>query len=56
MNLETLTRKLWLPKDMGPQNDANLEGMWVILFQDVIGNLMYAIVCTRLDIVRQQGL
>jgi hypothetical protein len=43
-------------KDMGPQSDANLEGIWVILFQNVIGNLMYAIVCTRLDIVRQWGL
>jgi hypothetical protein len=45
-----------LPKDMGPQSDTNLEGMWVILFQDVIGNLMYEIVCTRFDIVRQWGL
>ncbi len=45
-----------LSKDMGPQSDVNLEGMWVILFQDVIGNLMYVIVCTRLDIAKQWGL
>jgi hypothetical protein len=45
-----------LSKDMGPQSDLNLEGMWVILFQDIIGNFMYAIVCTRLDIARQWGL
>jgi hypothetical protein len=45
-----------LSKDMGPQTDANLEGMWVIIFQDVIGNLMYAIVCTRFDVVKQRGL
>jgi hypothetical protein len=39
-------------KDMGLQSDVNLEGMWVILFQDVIGSLMYAIICTRFDIAK----
>jgi hypothetical protein len=34
-----------LSKDMGLQNDANLEVMWVIPFQNVIKSLMYAIIC-----------
>jgi hypothetical protein len=41
---------------MNPQNDANLEAMWVIMFQNVIGSLIYAMVCTRLDIAQQCGL
>jgi hypothetical protein len=41
---------------MNPQNDANLEAMWVIMFQNVIGNLVYAMVCTRLDTTQQWGL
>ncbi len=39
-------------KDMNPQNDANLEAMWVSMFQNVIGSLIYAMVCTRLDIAQ----
>jgi hypothetical protein len=44
-----------LSKDMGLQNDANLEIMWVSLFQNVIGNFMYAMVCTRPDIAQVMG-
>jgi hypothetical protein len=43
-------------KDMNPQNDANLEAMWVIMFQNVIGSFVYAMACTRLDIAQQWGL
>ncbi len=39
-----------LSKDIGPQNDVDLEGTSAILFQNAIGNLMYAMVCIRLDI------
>ncbi len=39
-----------LLKDMGLQDDANLEIMRVIPFQNVIGSLMYAIICTRPNI------
>jgi hypothetical protein len=39
-----------LSKDMGLQNDADLEIMWVIPFQNVIGSFMYAMVCKRFDI------
>lgn len=39
-----------LSKDMGPQNDADLEVMWVIPFQNVIGSFIYAMVCKRFDI------
>jgi len=44
-----------LSKDMGLQNDANLEIMWVSLFQNVIGSFMYAMVCTRPDIAQVMG-
>jgi hypothetical protein len=44
-----------LSKDMGLQDDANLEAMWVSLFQNVIGNFMYAMVCKRLDIAQAMG-
>ncbi len=30
-----------LSKDVGPQSSTNLEAMWVILFQNDIGSLMY---------------
>ncbi len=40
---------------MGLQNDANLEIMWVSLFQNVIGSFMYAMVCTRPDIAQVMG-
>ncbi len=39
-----------LSKDMGPQNDVDLETMQAILFQNDIGSFMYAMVCTRFDI------
>jgi hypothetical protein len=38
-----------LSKDMGLQNDANLKIMWVIPFENAIGSLMYAIICTIFD-------
>jgi hypothetical protein len=44
-----------LSKDMGPQNDADLEIMWVIPFPNVIGSFMYAIACTRHDIAQAMG-
>jgi hypothetical protein len=44
-----------LLKGMGLQNDANLEIMWVIPFQNVIGSFMYAMVCTKLDIAQVVG-
>ncbi len=55
---------VWIPflinckfsKDMNPQNDVNLENMWVIMFQNDIGSLVYVMVCTRLDITQQWGL
>jgi len=40
---------------MGLQNDANLEIMWVIPFQNVIGSFMYAMVWTKLDIAQVVG-
>ncbi len=42
-------------KGMGPQNDANLEVMWAIPFQNVIGSFMYAMVWTKLDIAQVVG-
>jgi hypothetical protein len=36
-----------LLKDMGPQSDVNLEAMQAILFQNVIGSFMSAMVCIR---------
>jgi hypothetical protein len=44
-----------LLKGMGLQNDANLEIMWVIPFQNVIGSFMYAMVWTKLDIAQVVG-
>jgi hypothetical protein len=44
-----------LLKDMGPQSDVNLEAMQAILFQNVIGSFMYAMVCVRLDISHVMG-
>jgi hypothetical protein len=41
-----------LSKDMGLQADANLEIMRVIPFQNDIGSLMYAIICTRPNIAK----
>jgi hypothetical protein len=41
---------------MGPQSDADLEVIWVIPFQNVIGSFMYAMVCKRLDIGHVKGL
>jgi hypothetical protein len=35
---------------MGPQSDEDLEVMWVIPFQNVIGSFMYAMVFKRLEI------
>jgi len=37
------------------QNDVNLETMHVILFQNVIGNFMYAMVCTKPNIAHVVG-
>jgi len=42
-------------KDMGPQNDVGLNAMCVISFQNAIGSLMYAMVCTRHDIAHAMG-
>jgi hypothetical protein len=39
-----------LSKDIEPQNDGNLETMGAIVFQNAIGNFMYVMVYTRLDI------
>jgi hypothetical protein len=44
-----------LSKDMGLQNYANLETMWVSLFQNVIESFMYAMVCTRPDVAQAMG-
>jgi ATP-binding cassette subfamily B (MDR/TAP) protein 1 len=44
-----------LSKDMGIQNDVDLEVMWVIPFRNVIGSFMYAILCTRHDIAQAMG-
>jgi ATP-binding cassette subfamily B (MDR/TAP) protein 1 len=44
-----------LSKDMGPQNDVNLEGLLAILFQNVIGSFMYVMVCIKLDIAHAMG-
>jgi hypothetical protein len=45
-----------LSKDMGLQSDADLEVIWVIPFQNVIGSFLYAMVCKRLDIGHVKGL
>jgi ATP-binding cassette subfamily B (MDR/TAP) protein 1 len=42
-------------KDMGPQNDVDLNAMRVIPFQNAIESLMYAMVCTRLDMAHEMG-
>jgi ATP-binding cassette subfamily B (MDR/TAP) protein 1 len=42
-------------KDMGPQSDVNLEAMQAILFQNVIGSFMYAMVCIRPNIAHAMG-
>jgi len=39
-----------LSKDIGLQNDANLEIMWVIPFQNAIGSFMYVIICIKPNI------
>jgi ATP-binding cassette subfamily B (MDR/TAP) protein 1 len=44
-----------LSKDMGPLNDASLNAMHAIPFQNVIGSLMYAMVCTKVDIAHAMG-
>jgi ATP-binding cassette subfamily B (MDR/TAP) protein 1 len=44
-----------LSKDTCPQNDVDLEGMLTILFQNVIGSLMYAMVCIKLDMAHAMG-
>jgi ATP-binding cassette subfamily B (MDR/TAP) protein 1 len=44
-----------LSKDMGIQNDVDLEVMWVIPFRNVIGSFMCAILCTRHDIAQAMG-
>jgi hypothetical protein len=38
--------------DMGLQSDVKLEEMWVILFPNAIGNLMYVVVCIRPNIAK----
>jgi ATP-binding cassette subfamily B (MDR/TAP) protein 1 len=40
---------------MDPQNDVDLEEMWAILFQNVIGSLVYAMVCIRPNITEVVG-
>jgi ATP-binding cassette subfamily B (MDR/TAP) protein 1 len=40
---------------MGPQSDVDLEEMRAILFQNVIGSLVYAMVCTRPNIAKLVG-
>lgn len=57
------SQSIWTPfitnykvsKDMCFQNDVNLETMHVILFQNVIGNFMYAMVCTKPNIAHVVG-
>jgi hypothetical protein len=52
------SKLLWTPfmtnckllKDMGLQSDVDFETMQPIPFQNVIGNLMYEIVCIRLHV------
>jgi ATP-binding cassette subfamily B (MDR/TAP) protein 1 len=44
-----------LSKDMGPQNDASLNAMHVIPFQNVIGSFVYAMVCTKANIAHAMG-
>jgi ATP-binding cassette subfamily B (MDR/TAP) protein 1 len=44
-----------ISKDIGPQSDADLEAMQAIPIQNVIESLMYAMVCTRLDIAYVVG-
>lgn len=44
-----------LLKDIGIQSDVDLEAMQVIPIQNVIESLMYAMVCTRLDIAYVVG-
>jgi hypothetical protein len=40
---------------MGCQNDANLEVVHAIPFENVIGNFMYAMVCIRPEIIQAVG-
>ncbi len=40
---------------MDPQNDVGLNAMHAIPFQNVIGSLMYAMVCTRPNITHAMG-
>jgi hypothetical protein len=40
---------------MGPSSDADLKTMWAISFQNVIKNLMYAMVCIRPNITHAMG-
>jgi len=44
-----------LLKDMGLQSDVYLEIMRVILFQNVIGSFMYAMVCVKPNIAHAMG-
>jgi hypothetical protein len=44
-----------LLKDMCPHSDVDLEVMQTIPFQNVIQNLMYAMVCKRPDIAQVIG-
>ncbi len=42
-------------KEMGPQSDVDLEEMRAVLFQNVIGSLVYAMVYTRPNIANVVG-
>jgi hypothetical protein len=44
-----------LLKDMCPQSDVDLEVMQAIPFQNVIRNLMYAMICKRPNIAQVVG-
>jgi hypothetical protein len=40
---------------MACQSDANLEVVHAIPFENAIGNLMYGMVCIRIDIIQAMG-
>ena len=44
-----------LCKDQSPKTDREIEHMSKVLYASTIGSLMYAIVCTRPDIVHAVG-
>ena len=45
-----------LSLDQCPKNEDEIEEMYKVSYASVVGSLMYAMVCTRLDIAQAMGI